>query len=68
MYFHTNLKEMKNETKRKNAATVGALFLIAMVASLVGGGMVESVISVPETFAAVSENETLLVTGVLLNW
>jgi len=53
-------------TNKKNAATVGALFLIAMVASLVGGGMVESVISAPEPFAAVSENETLLVVGTLL--
>jgi hypothetical protein len=53
-------------TNKKTAATVGALFLIAMGASLVGGGMVESVISAPEPFAAVSENETLLVVGVLL--
>jgi hypothetical protein len=53
-------------SNRKTAATVGALFLIAMVASLVGGGMVESVISVPEPFAAVFENNTLLVVGVLL--
>jgi len=53
-------------TNKKNAATVGALFLIAMVASLLGGGMVESVISAPEPFAAVSENETLLVVGTLL--
>jgi hypothetical protein len=53
-------------TNKKTDATVGALFLIAMVASLVGGGVVESVISAPEPFAAVSENETLLVVGVLL--
>ncbi len=51
---------------KKNAATVGALFLIAMAASLLGGGLVESVISAPEPFAAVSENKTLLVVGVLL--
>lgn len=51
---------------KKIASTVGALFLVAMVASLLGGGLVESVISAPEPFAAVSENETLLVTGVLL--
>jgi len=51
---------------RKTASTVGALFLVAMVASLVGGGLVESVISAPEPFTAVSENETLLVVGVLL--
>jgi hypothetical protein len=42
------------------------LFLVAMVASLLGGGMVQSVISAIEPFTAVSENETLLVTGVLL--
>lgn len=51
---------------KKTAATVGTLFLVAMVASLVGGGLVESVISAPEPFAAVSENKTLLVVGVLL--
>jgi hypothetical protein len=50
-------------TNRKTAATVGALFLIAMVASLLGGGMVQSVISAPDV---VSENETLLVVGTLL--
>jgi hypothetical protein len=53
-------------SNRKTAATVGALFLVAMVASLLGGGLVESVISAPEPFAAVSENETLLVVGTLL--
>ena len=53
-------------SNRKTAATVGALFLIAMVASLVGGGLVESVISVPDTFTAISENETLLTAGILL--
>lgn len=51
---------------RKTASTVGALFLVAMVASLLGGGLVESVISAPEPFTAVSENETVLVVGVLL--
>ena len=53
-------------TNKKTAATVGALFLIAMVASLVGGGLVESVISAPDPFTAVSENENLLIIGVLL--
>ncbi len=51
---------------RKTAGFVGALFLTAMVASLLGGGLVESVISVPDTFTAISENETLLIAGVLL--
>jgi hypothetical protein len=53
-------------TYRKTAGFVGALFLTAMVASLVGGGLVESVISVPDPFTVVSENETLLIVGVLL--
>ena len=51
---------------KKIAVTVGVLFLTAMTASLVGGGLVESVISVPDTFTAISKNETLLVVGVLL--
>ena len=51
---------------KKTAVTVGALFLTAMVASLVGGGLVESVLSAPDTFTAISEHETLLVAGVLL--
>ena len=33
---------------------------------MLGGGLVESVISVPDTFTAISENETLLIVGVLL--
>jgi hypothetical protein len=53
-------------SNRKTAGFVGALFLTAMVASLLGGGMVESVISAPDTFTAISENETLLTVGVLL--
>lgn len=53
-------------TNKKTAVTVGTLFLIAMAASLVGGGLVQSVISAPEPFVAVSENETLLVLGTLL--
>lgn len=53
-------------SNRKTAATVGALFLTAMIASLLGGGLVESVISAPDYFTAISENETLVVVGVLL--
>ena len=53
-------------TNKKTAVLVGTLFLTAMAASLVGGGLVESVISLPDTFTAILENETLLVVGVLL--
>ena len=49
---------------KKTAGFVGALFLIAMVASLLGGGLVESVISASNHLVT-SENETLLIVGVL---
>lgn len=51
---------------KKTAVLVGALFLTAMVASLVGGGLIESVISIPVTFSSILENEKLLIVGVLL--
>ncbi len=52
-------------SNRKTAGFVGALFLTAMVASLLGGGLVESVIAVPQHLVT-SENETLLIAGMLL--
>jgi len=52
-------------SNKKTAGFVGALFLTAMVASLLGGGLVESVISAPNHLAT-SENETLLIVGMLL--
>jgi hypothetical protein len=58
--------ESKINTYRRAARIVGALFLIAMVASLLGGGFVESVIAAPDYLNAVSENETQVITGVLL--
>jgi len=58
-------KETMNSS-RKTAIIVGALFLTAMVASLLGGGLVESIISAPDYLIAVSENETQVIIGVLL--
>ncbi len=52
-------------SNKKTAAIVGTLFLTAMVASLVGGGLVESAISAPNHLVT-SENETLLIVGMLL--
>ena len=52
-------------SNRKTAGFIGALFLTAMVASLLGGGLVESVIAVPHHLVT-SENETLLIAGMLL--
>lgn len=55
-----------NGTHNKTARIVGVLFLTAMVASLLGGGLVESIISAPDYLVAVSENETQVIIGVLL--
>ena len=53
-------------TNRKTAIIVGGLFLTAMVASLLGGSLVESIIAAPDYLIDVSENETLVIIGVLL--
>jgi hypothetical protein len=53
-------------TNRKTAVIVGVLFLTAMMASLLGGGFIESIISSPDYLIAVSENETQVIIGVLL--
>ena len=58
--------ESKTNTYRKTAIIVGVLFLTAMVASLLGGGLVESIIAAPDYLIAISENETQMITGVLL--
>lgn len=51
---------------QKTAKIVGALFLIAIVASLFGGTIVNSIISSSDYFNAVPENKTLLLMGILL--
>jgi hypothetical protein len=53
-------------TDRKTASLVGTLFLTAMVASLLGGGLVDSIISAPNFLVAVSENKAQVIIGVLL--
>jgi hypothetical protein len=45
---------------------VGALFLIAMIASLAGGTIVTSIISATDPLKAVSQNESQLLFGVFL--
>ena len=52
--------------QRTTATLVGALFLTAMVASLVGGGLVESAIAAPYDLAAIAANDALLIAGILL--
>jgi hypothetical protein len=53
-------------TYQKNARIVGALFLIAMVASLFGGIWLETFLSAPDYLAAIAENQSQVVMGVLL--
>ena len=54
------------DTNNRTAKIVGALFLVAMVASLLGGGLVEAVVSASDYLVAMAENETQVTIGVLL--
>ena len=51
---------------RKTARIVGALFLTAMLTSILGGGLIEAVLDAPEYLMDVSANETQVIIGVLL--
>lgn len=51
---------------QKTAKIVGALFLIAMAASLFGGSIVNSIISSSNYFTSSADNKLQLLTGVLL--
>jgi hypothetical protein len=54
-----------NSNKRA-ARIVGALFLIAMVTSLFGGGLLESILSAPDYLVSVSANTTQVLIGMSL--
>jgi len=54
--------------ERKIARNAGILFLTAMVTSLVGGGLVESVISSPDYLQQLLASKTLVSVGVLLEF
>jgi len=51
---------------RRTATIVGALFLIAMAASLVGGAMVEGILAAPDYLAQATGNTTTLALGIIL--
>jgi hypothetical protein len=53
-------------TYQQNARIVGALFLIAMVASLFGGIWLESFLSASDYLAAIKDNQSQVLMGVLL--
>ena len=53
-------------TNKTTARIVGALFLIAMVTSLVGGIWLESITGMPDYLVEVSAQRTQVLVGVLL--
>ena len=53
-------------SNRKTARIVGALFLTAMVTSLLGGGLLESILNAPDYLNNISENSTLVLLGIFL--
>lgn len=56
----------KMKPGRVNATIVGALFLLAMVTSLLGGVWLESIMDTPDYLVTVSANDTQVIIGVLL--
>lgn len=52
--------------ERRTATIVGALFLLAMVTSLVGGVLIESILETPDYLGEAYANATLLAFGVVL--
>ena len=62
----TNSTSTQMNSNRKTARIVGALFLTAMVTSLLGGIWLESILNAPDYLISVSANETQVITGVLL--
>ncbi len=53
-------------TNKMTPKIVGALFLTAMAASLLGGGLVEAALASPQALQALSENASLVIAGTLL--
>jgi hypothetical protein len=53
-------------SSKKTARIVGALFLIAMVASILGGSLVDAILSAPDYLTDASVNRTQVTVGVLL--
>lgn len=58
-------EEGKHGCTQKTARIVGALFLIAMATSLIGGIWLESMLSAPDYLPTASANEAQVIIGVL---
>jgi hypothetical protein len=52
--------------ERQTAIIVGALFLIALVAAIVGGTLIDAILNAADPLSEVADKENQLVTGVLL--
>ncbi len=55
-------------SNRKTARIVGALFLTAMVTSILGGGLIESVLNAPDYLINVEHLEQILLNHPLEYW
>ncbi len=53
-------------TNRKTAIIVGVLFLTAMVTSILGGGLLESILNAPDYLKNISTNTTPVLIGIFL--
>jgi hypothetical protein len=63
----TNSTSTQMNSNRKTARIVGALFLIAMVASLLGAALMEPILDAPDYLINVYPNKTQVVIAVLLD-
>ena len=62
---------MKNQymiSFRKNAIIAGILFLTALVSSLLGGGLLESVLKTPDHLTIIPTDTSVMITGVILEF
>ena len=55
-----------NSNWQKTARIVGALFIIAIVASILGGMLIDSIIGEPDYLTDTVSNETTVIIGVVL--
>lgn len=53
---------------KKNAVIAGVLFLTAMTASLLGGSLIESVLTAPDYISTISSNTSIIFIGVFLEF
>ena len=60
------MERARMDSTRRAATLVGSLFLVAMVASLAGGAMVEGALAGADVLAAAAANPPALTTGVIL--